>query len=172
VATVASSLERFHEYWIRATFLHKKDQEKEFDSTWRLVAAQTERQYGAFLLLYLRETGRTPPYLAEKLVKFRNDVVHKGAFPSRSDATDYAEQVLKLIALMNRELQALAPDGVAALKTQQEMEIAKEDAIAAAIVTIVGRATDMSPKHAVFKDELQFLDERRQGKGVAEVSVV
>jgi hypothetical protein len=80
VATVASSLERFHEYWIRATFLQKRGQEKDFESTWRLVAAQSERQYGAFLLLYLREAGRIPPSLPNKLVEFRNEVIHKGAF--------------------------------------------------------------------------------------------
>jgi hypothetical protein len=73
---------------------------------------------------------------------------------------------------MNRELQAQAPEGVAALQAQQEKHIAQEGGIAAAIVTIVGRATDMLPKQAVFQEELQLLDERRQGKGAAQVSAV
>lgn len=167
VATVASSLERFHEYWIRAVFLQNGVQGEAFGQTWKLVAKQSERQYGAFLALYLREVGREPPHLSNKLAEFRNDVVHRGVFPSQAEAAGYAEEVLNLVAPLNRDLQGLAPDGVAALRDEQAKELVKDGAYAATIVTVLGRATDMLPKRPLFQEELKLLDARRRGAGVA-----
>ena len=170
VATVAASLERFHEYWIRVVLIHQSINAEVFEKTWKLVASQSERQLGAFFFTYLQTLQKTATHLPQKLVEFRNDVIHKGAFPSATDTANFAEAVLKLIAPMNRELQTIAPKGVAALRTAQEHEIAAEGAHAATIVTIVGRATDMLPSPFVFRDELAQLDERRKGRGFAEVS--
>src|SRR5438067_3750744 len=50
VGTIAAALERFHEYWIRAMVLSKPELTDDFEKTFKLLAAQTERQYGAFLL--------------------------------------------------------------------------------------------------------------------------
>src|SRR5262245_54774125 len=42
VATIASSLERFHEYWIRATFLETGVPSEAYNDTWKLLAKQSE----------------------------------------------------------------------------------------------------------------------------------
>jgi hypothetical protein len=167
VASVASSLERFHEYWVRATLLQKGAASEAVEDTWKIVASQSERQYGAFLLLYLRERNQVPPHLPNKWVQFRNDVVHRGEFPTRDKAAEYADHVLGLIAPLNRELQGAAPQGVAALAEEQAKAITAEGAMAATIATMVGRATDRLPTKASFQDELQLLDARRRGVGVA-----
>jgi Arc/MetJ-type ribon-helix-helix transcriptional regulator len=163
VGSFASSMERFHEYWVRATFLQNGTAPEAFDATWKLLK-QSERQYGGFLLLYLRETGRLASHLPPRLVEFRNDVVHKGEFPSRSEAADYAEQALEVIVPLYRELQESASKGIAALDAERAMFIAEERAYAAKITTILGRATD-TLKKLVLQEELTLLDARRKGNG-------
>jgi hypothetical protein len=165
VASFASALERFHEYWVRATFLHAGVPVAAIDDTWKLVARQSERQYGAFLFLYLRERGKTPPHLPDKWVAFRNDVTHSGVFPSRGQTADYAEQVLKLISQLNHELEQLAPAGIKTIQSDQEKAIAGIGAHPTAIETIVGRSTNLWPKQPTFQDEVDLLEERRHGTG-------
>ena len=167
VATVATSLERFHEYWLRVTFLQRGTPVEALDAAWKVVARQSERQYGAFVLEYLRERGVAPPQFSNKFVEFRNNVVHKGLFPSRADTVAYAEEVLRLVAQMNRELNELAPKGVAAVQAELERAIAADGAYVAAMPTILGRSTDVLPRQAVFADELALADLRRKGMGVA-----
>src|SRR5213594_2628418 len=71
VSSFAASLERFHEYWIRAVLLAGGTPPETLDACWNLVAAQSERQYGAFCLLYQREYGRLPIVLSNNRVEFR-----------------------------------------------------------------------------------------------------
>ena len=57
---------------------------------------QSERQLGAFCLLYLLESGK--PYLINmKVIAFRNKVVHEGYVPSSQEVAEWAEQVVKII---------------------------------------------------------------------------
>jgi hypothetical protein len=165
VASFASSLERFHEYWVRATLLQAGVPAAAIDDTWKLVTKQSERQYGAFLVVYLRERGKTPPSLPNNWVAFRNDVTHSGVFPRRTQTADYAEQVLKLIAPLNHELQKAAPDGIKSIEAEQEKAFAGIGAHPTAIETIVGRATNLLPKEASLQDEVKLLAERRRGTG-------
>lgn len=167
VATFASSLERFHEYWLRATCLEQGVPVAAFDETWKHLSRQSERQFGAFLVTYLRARGVVPSHLPPKLVEFRNEVVHKGAFPTSAETHAYAEQVMRLIARLNRELSENCPNGVAAVQAELEAAISRDGAQIAAITTMVGRATDMLPAEPPFSDELNLADARRMGKGVA-----
>lgn len=128
------------------------------------MAAQSERQYGAFLLLHLREKGIVPPNL-ERRKDFRNAVVHRGMFPSKAESMAYAEDVLRLLAPLNRKLQEESPAGVAALRSARGEEIKKAGAYSAEIMTILGRATDLLPKEVTFEEELRRLDSRRRGEG-------
>ena len=64
--------------------------------------AQSERQFGAFLFLYLVNEGtpfRTGKELATYDTKFgfRNKVIHAGYFPSRKEVLEFARYVYDLI---------------------------------------------------------------------------
>jgi hypothetical protein len=72
---------------------------------WKLMANQSERQIGAFVILHLLEMG-TPPLLDEKMAKFRNDVIHKGVFPSKSSAYSYGKWAFEFIVSTGFQLRA------------------------------------------------------------------
>jgi len=104
VSSFAASLERFYEYWIKAVLLAGGTPPKMLADGWKLVAAQSERQYGAFCMLYQREYGRPPTVLTNKRVEFRNNVIHRGYIPQRTEVVEYASDVLRIIVELYAEL--------------------------------------------------------------------
>lgn len=112
VSSFASSLERFYEFFV-ALALYQIGVSVETVSTgWKLVSAQSERQLGAFIFLYVRELKKTPILLTQKSVRLRNEVVHKGRIPSRQQAFEYGTEVLALVRDQLKELKQKFPEGV------------------------------------------------------------
>ena len=91
VANLAASIERFHEYCVKL-MLYTGEIEQEFIHTlWKKVSKQSERQYGAFLFLYLNLFKSPPPEMMKinnklEWSSFRNNVIHSGYFPSKEEA--------------------------------------------------------------------------------------
>lgn len=96
VACFTTSLERFHEWFIKLILFKKGIDIKKFNKTWKLVSNQSERQLGAFYFLYLNEFLENPKGV-ENSRKFRNDVIHKGYIPENSEVCDYGEDILNYI---------------------------------------------------------------------------
>ena len=112
VSSFAASLERFYEFFIRALMFQRGIDSEVMDNAWKAVAAQAERQLGAFTILYTLELGRPPQLLSNARVAFRNDVVHKGRIPARSEALDYGQAVLDVVRPILKEAQERFPQGV------------------------------------------------------------
>jgi hypothetical protein len=112
VSSFAASLERFYEFFIRALMLQKGIAPAVIDGTWKTVAAQSERQLGAFTFLYALEFGRPPQLLSRGRVDFRNDVVHKGRIPTRPEALDYGQAVLDVVRPILKAAQGRFSEGV------------------------------------------------------------
>ena len=112
VSSFAASLERFYEFFIRAQMFQKGIDLQVIDNAWKAVAAQSERQLGGFTLLYALEFGRPPQSLSGTRVAFRNDVIHKGRIPTRSEALDYGQAVLDVVRPILKEAQDSFPEGV------------------------------------------------------------
>ena len=98
VSSFTASLERFYEFYISVICDQRGLHEEQFVSTWKRISAQSERQLGAFVFLYLSETKSEPELLSNKHTQFRNEVIHKGRIPYRDEAVDYGNSVLELIA--------------------------------------------------------------------------
>ena len=64
--------------------------------TWRLMAVQSERQFGAFCFLYAMVMGRAFD-LPQPYSEMRNKVVHKGYIPSRQEALCFAATAVRLV---------------------------------------------------------------------------
>ena len=126
VASFAGSLERFFEFYTRAATLERAsgagedfaDASARLDTAWRLMAAQSERQLGAFSLAYLWREGEAPDFLTPQALgsDFRNRVIHRGYLPQRAEVDAYAARVF---ALIDRLLTRL---GEAAAHAQLEQE--------------------------------------------------
>jgi hypothetical protein len=170
VMSFTSALERFYEFYIQVMAIKRNVPEKEFEEAWKRVAAQSERQYGAYVLLYTLENGVPPPRLSDSRVRFRNDVIHKGIIPSKDKSVDYGEAVLEAIEAVLSDLK---------VKTSQEVnEVVKHHVMRTheqikgnPLVTFMTTATTISISRAVseprltLKDTLLRLADRRQKGG-------
>ncbi len=104
VSSFSSSLERFYEFYIKVISIEKNIDEEIFRLSWKMVSKQSERQLGAFILLYTLENGKAPTLLHDKKVNFRNDVIHKGVIPTKEQALEYGNAVLEVIRPIFKQL--------------------------------------------------------------------
>lgn len=147
VSSFAAALERFMEFYVRATALERAaNTERDFDEalsalegTWRHVASQSERQVGMFALAYLLREGREPEFLNARALgaDFRNRVIHRGFLPRRDEVEAYAAQVFTLI---DRLLTELGPAAAHA-------ELAQERAFARHMDTLPDGVTAVFEEH-------------------------
>jgi hypothetical protein len=95
VTSFACSFERFEEFTCRFLFARRNVAPEGVDHWWKEVSAQSERQKGSFVALWITEFRTEPPTLPKKLFKLRNNCIHKGRIPPESEAKDYGEAVLR-----------------------------------------------------------------------------
>ncbi len=119
VSSFSTSLERFHEFFIRASLIEKEIAKEITSSVWNLVAAQSERQLGAYIFLHIYSTGFAPPTLAQKEIELRNAVIHKGKIPTKDQALRYGNGVLAIVRDVLRTAKKHFPKGIehAAIET-------------------------------------------------------
>lgn len=89
--------ERFIEFFLNVVLKSNKVKEKDFNSTWKELAKQSERQIGAFCLIYLQEFKTKPEMLSNSNIELRNKVIHKGYFPSKADCIKFGDNILEFI---------------------------------------------------------------------------
>ena len=106
VASIAASLERFYEFYIRVIQTKHAISDEEIKFSWKLVSNQSERQIGAFVYTYLIENNKSVNLIESKKMKpapydsvahFRNAVIHKGTIPTKEEVIIYGEIVLSFI---------------------------------------------------------------------------
>jgi hypothetical protein len=93
VASFAASVERFYEHMAKAILLANGVERPAILALWKTVKRQSERQLGMFRALYVQDTKEVAPDL-EKLVEFRNSVIHQGQFPTPKEAVEYGQSCL------------------------------------------------------------------------------
>jgi hypothetical protein len=118
VSSFTSSLERFYEFFIRASFLQVGHTLDEVDAVWKPIAKHSERQLGAYVAIYVRECGIAPPLLSSKNIEFRNDVIHRGKIPNRSESITYGEAVLETVRPALSIAKCKLPKGIGQLTAQ------------------------------------------------------
>ena len=110
ISDFAAALEEFYGFVIRAMSEYRiiaQEAEEissdESSKTWKQVAAQSERQVGAFLYIYLLVTGKTYQLDTEG-IKLRNKVIHRGYLPTLKEATAFGERVWHDITSVQQDL--------------------------------------------------------------------
>lgn len=97
VACMTASLERFFEWFIYVVCLKNDIDYDLIDEAWKPLSNASQRQLGAYLLMYLREFNECAPKIDNNKTGFRNNVLHKGYIPSHEEVLDYGEYILKYI---------------------------------------------------------------------------
>lgn len=95
-----TSYERFIEYFLNVVLKSNEVSETVFDDTWKELAKQSERQVGAFNLVFLQEFKEKPIQLTSKNKELRNNVIHKGYLPTKGDCIKFGDNVLEFIRLI------------------------------------------------------------------------
>ena len=108
VFNAASSIERFHEFFVKVITIKNlkgvPDYDNFIDTTWKELTHQSERQLGAFYMVYLNEFKSVPPIFDKHKVTFRNNIIHKGAIPSKDKTYDYLKYAFGYIKNLLRPL--------------------------------------------------------------------
>lgn len=127
VASIASALERFYELYITTICLKHDVSREDYQSGWKNVATQSERQFGAYVFAYLIDhQGSQPPIIDAQKPKldgvsknktkawkeFRNSVIHKGYIPSASEVLAYGELVFSHINELIKDLKGRSDEFV------------------------------------------------------------
>lgn len=116
ISSIAAAVERFYEFSIESFIEKAGVRAEDLETAWKQVATQSERQFGAYVFLYL--TTFRKPLLATKeerkafqeWTEFRNGVIHKGHFPTRTRALGYAKFVFEMLRDRMAELREHDPD--------------------------------------------------------------
>jgi hypothetical protein len=112
VSSFTSSLERFYEFSIRVLLEGATGSDDLFQSAWKNISSQSERQLGAFIFLWASCMKEEPTLLSQKMVTFRNEVIHKGKIPSKEEAVRYGDAVLETVTPKIKALKAALPNQV------------------------------------------------------------
>jgi hypothetical protein len=109
ISSIATSLERLYEFFIRVVCTKHDIPFESVDKNWKHVGGQSERQLGAFCFLYLLETGKPAVLPKDDWVQFRNKGVHKGYLPTKEETLKYAEiihdHMISIVIVMNNTMQ-------------------------------------------------------------------
>jgi hypothetical protein len=112
VSSFTSSLERFYEFFCKAYLYEKAMQLTMVEKSWKPIAKQSERQLGAFIMLYTSEFGEPPILIDNKHTEFRNKVIHDGKIPKREEAVDYGQTILDSVRPLLSIVKEKFPIGV------------------------------------------------------------
>ena len=105
VAVMAAALERAYEFYIRVSCAAKSMTPEMVDRVWKGVAAQSERQYGAFQFLYALDDGSAFS-LDPSVTQTRNNVIHRGRIASEAEALRFADAVYTIIRALERTIES------------------------------------------------------------------
>jgi hypothetical protein len=97
VSTFYTSLERAYEEYIKFTYYMNNVSQEAIDESWKCLTKQSERQFGAFVSLWVLKNSISPLLLSNKYVKLRNDVIHHGYIPSKDEAINFGNEVIDII---------------------------------------------------------------------------
>lgn len=91
-STFSAALERFYEFCLQVLSTQRNMSEAVYEQMFKPMARQSERQLGAFMALHAVELGiaYSPN---QRIVEFRNNVIHKGQIPTPEKAYDFCGKV-------------------------------------------------------------------------------
>lgn len=124
VANFASCLERFFEFFIKLKLRFvSKVEETVVRDAWKNISSQSERQLGAYVMMYTETFGCVPELLSNQQAKFRNGVIHKGEIPNRDEAIEFGQVILDIVISTKWALQDKYPDAVRAYVLHAQIDM-------------------------------------------------
>jgi hypothetical protein len=168
VSSMGAGLERCYEFYIRAALASRLVDTDTVARAWKQVANQSERQFGAFLFLYLACSGQVFPSVQENS-RFRNSVIHQGYIPSAAEVIDYGRTVFSLLLAIEQQADNLgngATSRVDAEAVSQQVSSIPAGTDYVKLKTMIVSVDERNQGVAVttFDELLAGLKERREGR--------
>lgn len=116
ISSFSSSLERFYEFVTKVILFESRIDENTINHSWKKVSNQSERQLGAFIILFTSCFGKTPKLMSNPKIAFRNEVIHKGKIPIREEAIEFGQAVLDIVNPILLEIVEGCPNGIEMIK--------------------------------------------------------
>lgn len=159
ISSFAAAIERFFEFAIGVLAQNRGVSAPVFAAAWKAVAVQSERQLGAFTFLYTVSFGEVPRLLTDRMVKLRNDVIHRGMLPEQEQVLEFGAAAYEVIQTGVRKLRAVCFDNVNAALSEHVGEIAEKMGSAyprtfQVTPTALNVIQDISQGYPLFKDVL------------------
>jgi len=119
------ALERIYELFTKVACIDKSKNISDIEMYWKGLKHQSERQYGAFCTMYYYETGKVWK-INEKMVAFRNNVIHKGLIASKEETETYATYVTELLSHLIVVLKTKYPDSLKSFSDYKKAQIVEK----------------------------------------------
>lgn len=119
VTSFASCLENFYEFCIIQVSLGKGVDRASLDAGWKYMAKQSERQIGAFVMLWLNYFGSEPTLLSDHSRSFRNRVVHQGYIPRLDETLAFGDDIVACVASNLRDMKRHLGDDLDTIFTSE-----------------------------------------------------
>lgn len=145
VTSIASALENFREFCIDFFVTSNEVPLAEFKTAWKDTHL-SERQLGAYNMLYLNYFKEAPIPIPSRWTTFRNKATHSGEIPSPEKALEYAEFVYEYINSVITKIKQINEEHLMNRyfnrKTEQieSMELQREDFTTFDLLTIMSLA--------------------------------
>jgi hypothetical protein len=98
VSSFTSSMERYFEFFLKVLLNDSGTNFKDLDNIWKTISNQSERQLGAYIIMYTEKFLDQPILLnSNKEIPFRNNVIHKGYIPTKQEAIEFGQTTLLII---------------------------------------------------------------------------
>jgi hypothetical protein len=179
-SSIAASLERFLEYYVRVIALKHGVSADAIAEAWKPMSRSSERQLGGFILAYLIENGRavdplvfdSRPSLDGRAKgdtptwsEFRNRVIHQGYIPSTVEALAYGDLVYQWIYRLIGELKRSCTEAMSRatfLHLRRAADAASGATVATMSVPTLISLVRVDEPTDTFKDALTGLEKYRR----------
>lgn len=101
----AAAFERFQDFASRLLLHLSSEASSKVEEWHKAVRKHSERVLGAYLALWTRHFGETPPMLSKAHVELRNECAHAGHFPDREITLRFGEEVLRALVTGTQRLE-------------------------------------------------------------------
>ena len=119
-------MERYFEYVIEILCLNN-DSANKFEKLWNRIKKQSERQLGAYYILWQITFNENPLFIDEDKTHFRNEVVHQGRLATKSEAQEYGEYVFNYIRETQNKISSYIGEKECLLQMSRYYRVAKID---------------------------------------------
>lgn len=123
VSSMSASLERLQEFAIKVLCKESEVSDELFKTTWKEVSQQSERQLGAFIFLYTQKYKSIPDTLNSNERNFRNDIIHKGKFPTYEETIRYGQRILDITFNILNKLRSTSEQIIRNFADQKQEEM-------------------------------------------------